>query len=119
MKIDRSNPKFYKIMGPVFGSRMIQRETNDRFYDDPDKEWYIEQSGDNIDYVISVKNGVIKNVYIGNGKKGIALLKEIYPDVISGIVPACYSNIYSNAGYMVLSNTQNFVSIKGGYNGQN
>lgn len=54
MRIDRNNPDFYKVMGPVFGSRLIQRQTNDRFYDDPGKEWFIERSGDHIDYVISV-----------------------------------------------------------------
>lgn len=118
MKIDRSNPDFYKVMGPVFGSRLIQRQTNDRFYDDPDKEWFIEQSGDHIDYVISVKDGVIKNIYLENGAKAVEALKAIYLDVTSGIVPACYAGVYMEAGYLVSENSANFVTIKGGFHGK-
>ena len=41
MKMSRKDPDFYSIMGPVFGSREIQRKTGDRFFDDENKEWYI------------------------------------------------------------------------------
>ena len=118
MRIDRNSPDFYKVMGPVFGSRLIQRQTNDRFYDDPGKEWFIERSSDHIDYVISVKDGVIKNVYLENGTKAIEVLKAIYPDIISGIVPACYAGVYMDAGYLFSENSTNFVSIKGGFHGE-
>ena len=40
LRMNRSSAGFYEIMGPVFGSRAIERDTHDRFYDDADKEWY-------------------------------------------------------------------------------
>lgn len=118
MRIDRNNSDFYKIMGPIFGSRTIQRQTNDRFYDDPGKEWFVEISDKSIDYVISIKDGIVKNIYIENGVKAVEILKAIYPDITSGIVPACYSGVYMDAGYSVSESSQKFVQIKGGYHGQ-
>ena len=118
MRINRGNPDFYKIMGPIFGSRSIQRQTSDRFYDDLGKEWFIEISEKSIDYVISVKDGVIKNIYLENESAAVAALRAIYPDISSGIVPACYSEVYADAGYLVLEKSQNFVFINGGYHGQ-
>ena len=41
MKMSRKDPDFYSIMGPVFGSREIQRKTGDRFFDDDNKEWHV------------------------------------------------------------------------------
>lgn len=64
MKITNKDPDFYKIMGPVFGSRLIQRETGDRFYDDDNKDWYISLDNlNNVIAVVSVSNNVIKNIY--------------------------------------------------------
>ena len=37
--INNNNPDFYKYMGKIFGSRKVQRDTEDRFYDDNEKEW--------------------------------------------------------------------------------
>ena len=48
----------------------------------------------------------------------IEVLKAIYPDIISGIVPACYAGVYMDAGYLVSESSTNFVSIKGGFHGE-
>ena len=39
--MNNTNEDFYKYMGRVFGSRIIQLKTNDRIYDDAEKEWFI------------------------------------------------------------------------------
>lgn len=42
MKITNKDPGFYDLLGPIFGSRKVYRETGDRFFDDDKKEWYLE-----------------------------------------------------------------------------
>ena len=37
LKLTNKDEKFYEYMGKFFGSRLVQRQTNDRIYDDPDK----------------------------------------------------------------------------------
>ena len=37
VRTNRSDPNFYLLVGPYFGSRKIERQTRDRFYDDPGK----------------------------------------------------------------------------------
>lgn len=46
---------FYKYMGSIFGSREVQRDTKDRFYNDDDKEWIIDIQNKTIISVISIK----------------------------------------------------------------
>ena len=38
-KMTNSTPGFYELMGPIFGSRDIEKITGDRFFDDDDKIW--------------------------------------------------------------------------------
>ena len=37
MKITNKDPGFYDLLGPIFGSRKVHRETGDRFFDDDKK----------------------------------------------------------------------------------
>lgn len=116
MKMSRKDPDFYSIMGPVFGSREIQRKTGDRFFDDENKEWYVFMDSQGyVTTVISVSNNLIKNVYSSNMDELTLLLKEICPEIKSGIVPIAYTEIYKNAGYSVSESSKNFVEITGGY----
>mgnify|MGYP003292759025 FL=1 len=41
LKMDNKSKDFYNIMGKFFGSRIVQNKTNDRIYDDNNKEWYV------------------------------------------------------------------------------
>ena len=38
-KITNKEEDFYQYMGKIFGSRSIERQINDRIYDDDSKEW--------------------------------------------------------------------------------
>ena len=116
MKMSHKDPDFYSIMGPVFGSREIQRKTGDRFFDDENKEWHVFMDSQGyVTTVISVCNNLIKNVYSSNMDELTLLLKEICPEIKSGIVPIAYTEIYKNAGYRVSESSKNFVEITGGY----
>lgn len=119
MRINNKNIDFYDILGPVFGSRKIQRITKDRFYDDTGKDWVInlDKSGQVIS-AISVKDHIIKNVYTEDFSRTIFELKELYAEVSSGKVPILYRDLYFIAGYQVLDESLNFITIKGGYHGR-
>ncbi len=116
MKITNRDDNFYRIMGPVFGSRKIQRETGDRFYDDDEKEWFVDlDDSENVISVISVMDGVIKNIYSADAESLEILLREIYPAAGTSVVPAVYKDIYASVGYSVEDGKyKNFVNIKGG-----
>ena len=45
VRTNRNEADFYRLLGPYFGSRRIEKETRDRFYDDPGKTWYVTSGG--------------------------------------------------------------------------
>ena len=63
LKLTNKDEKFYEYMGKFFGSRLVQRQTNDRIYDDPDKLWYIYKDGEKVVAFISIQKNTIKNLY--------------------------------------------------------
>lgn len=115
-RIKNTDTAFYDIVGPVFGSRKIQRVTRDRFYDDDKKEWIVQlDSNKNIVYVISVIDGVIKNIYSESPEATTNALKEIYDEISYGVVPVIYKALYISAGYEIEERVMvNFVKIVGG-----
>lgn len=113
-RINNNQKDFYKYMGPIFGSRTVQRETSDRFYDDDEKEWILNIINKEIISVVSMKNNEIKNIYTKDPFSLIELLKMIYKEVKCGTVPIVYLEIYSGAGYILMEEYKNFVKIKGG-----
>ena len=119
MKINNKDKDFYIYLGPIFGSREVQRKTGDRFYDDDGKEWYIHLESGGIDVSVSILNGKIRNVYSENEKELTEILKEIHREVASGMIPVAYLESFIKAGYTVdetkTKKTMNFVSIQGGF----
>lgn len=116
IRINNDDENYYHYLGPLFGSRKVQRETKDRFYDDPGKEWLIHiDINNNVDSALSVNGGIIRNIYSENHKETIKTLKNIYTDVYSGIVPSIYRDLYEKAGYQIVDiNKINFIEIRGG-----
>lgn len=116
-RINNNNPDFYKYMGKIFGSRKVQRDTADRFYDDKEKEWIVSLQKNIILAVVSVKDSVIKNVYAEDISVLSSVLKDIYHDVSEGIVPITYKEAYISAGYKICEERKKFMVIKGGMSG--
>lgn len=115
-RIKNTDTGFYDIVGPVFGSRKIQRVTKDRFYDDDEKEWIVQlDSNKNVIYAISIIDGIIKNIYSESPEATTDALKEIYNEISYGVVPVVYKNLYISAGYEIEESVMvNFVKIVGG-----
>lgn len=115
VKMNNKQEKFYSYMGRMFGSRIVQRQTNDRIYDDSDKEWYLNIEDDRVVAFVSLSNNTIKNVYTIKDSYLTEILKKIKKEVKinESIVPNVYKNLYTKAGYSInnMNTLKNFISI--------
>lgn len=114
-KFTNKSKNFYLHMGAIFGSRMVEKVTGDRFYDDDNKEWFI-----NFDKnykpcaFLSISNAAIKNIY-GEESKLDELLKNVYSLTGESIVPSLYKEFYNTAGFRIIGEkSKNFLIIRGG-----
>ena len=119
IKMNNQDKDFYKYMGPVFGSRKVESETNDRIYDDDKKIWYLyaNQKSKKVLSLVSVSTNVIKNVYTTDEKYLIELLKEVQQDISikSSVVPIVYKDIYKESGLTIteINGYKNYISVRG------
>lgn len=115
VKMINKDEKFYHYMGKFFGSRLIEKQTNDRIYDDDNKEWYIYLEEEKVRAFVSISNNVIKNVYTTKEK----FLEEILMEIKKGkvitysIVTNYYKEVYEKCGFEISKNQdyKNFVTI--------
>lgn len=116
--IKRMNNKdhgFYSYMGRMYGSRIVQRQTNDRIYDDNDKEWYLYIEDDRVVAFVSVSNHTLKNLYTIKDSYLIEILEYIKKEekIKESIVPNLYKGIYEKVGFSInhVDNLKNFIMI--------
>lgn len=115
IKMNNKEENFYNYMGKMFGSRIVQRQTNDRIYDDNDKEWYLYLEDDRVASFVSVSNNTIKNVYTIKDNYLVETLKQIKKEIKikESIVPNLYKGLYEKAGFKInnVDNLKNFMMI--------
>lgn len=114
-KMNNKMEGFYECMGKIFGSRIVQRQINDRIYDDNDKEWYIYKEDERVVACVSVLKDVIKNVYTVKDNYLEKILKEIRKEIKikESVVPNVYAELYEKAGFKInkTDSMKNFVII--------
>ena len=115
IKITNKDEKFYEYMGKFFGSRLVEKITKDRIYDDNDKEWYVYLEDDKVMAFVSISENIVKNIYTKKDKYLEEILKIIKKEcnITYSIVTNCYNGIYENSGFKVSKNEsyKNFVTI--------
>lgn len=119
IKINNKDEKFYQYMGKFFGSRSVERQINDRIYDDDKKEWYLYIKDKSVMAFVSVQNKIIKNTYCYKEE----YLEEIFEyikkeeknneKIGSSILTRRYMEVYKRCGFQVVDNEtyKNFVMI--------
>ncbi len=75
-KLTRADGDFYTVMGPVFGSRLIEKQTKDRFYDDAGKVWYVIPGKG----AASLLGNTVKNFWAVNADIAEALIAVLQSD---------------------------------------
>lgn len=106
-------------MGKFFGSRLVEKQTNDRIYDDEKKEWYLYIEKNVVSAFISVQNKVLKNLYCYKEEYLEDILIYIKKQekegdkIASSIVTRRYVEVYEKCGFKILDSQgyKNFVTI--------
>ncbi len=115
VKMNNKDEKFYFYMGRMFGSRIVQRQVNDRIYDDNDKEWYLYLEEDRVVCFVSISNHVMKNVYTIKDTYLLEILQVVRKEnkIRESVVPNIYTELYIKAGYTLNKEDtlKNFVMI--------
>ena len=116
LKMDNKSKDFYNIMGRFFGSRIVENKTNDRIYDDNNKEWYVYLDKDIPVAFVSIVSSVIKNVYSIKDDFLIELLTHISKEtkIKDSIVTNAYSDVYNSCGFICADDNgyKNFIRIR-------
>ncbi len=109
MKLDRNSEGFYNYMGPIFGSRIIEQNTKDRFYDDEGKTWYLIQGKG----VASVVDGMIKNFWAATPESAVCLLETMMQEYefLMGIVPSKHEDSFRDMGFRCEGYRKNFLEV--------
>lgn len=110
LRLTRASEDFYALLGPVFGSRAVERATHDRFYDDADKTWYYAAGRG----AASVSGGAIRNFWAGDGECAEALLDAMLGDAsrLQGIVPRTHAEVFERRGFDVNLYRKNFIEVR-------
>ena len=115
VKMNNKDEKFYQYMGKFFGSRLVEKQINDRIYDDDKKQWYFYLVDDNVEAFISIQNRKIKNIYCYKEKSLEELLKYVVKqeEIVNSIVTKRYIDTYIKCGFQIDENEyyKNFVTI--------
>lgn len=115
VKMTNKDRDFYQYMGKFFGSRLIQKQTNDRIYDDDEKVWYVYLENNRVMAFVSVNKNIIKNIYATKEKYLEEILKKVKREneITYSIVTNYYKEIYEKCGFEVSKNQdyKNFVTI--------
>ena len=115
LRLNNKSENFYSYMGRFFGSRLVQNKTNDRVYDDPNKEWYILLEEDKPVAFVSMIKDTIKNLYAFKDEQLEELLTGIKKETVIGesVVPKVYISTYKNANLKIYDEDsyKNFVVI--------
>ena len=115
IKTNNKEEDFYSYMGKMFGSRIVQRQINDRIYDDNDKEWYLYVEDNRVVAFASIASDTIKNVYTIKDNYLVEILKRIRKEnkIKESIVPNIYKELYKKAGFKIntMNTLKNFIMI--------
>ncbi len=115
VKMTNQDKEFYQYMGKFFGSRLIEKQLNDRIYDDDNKEWYMYIEENKVVAFVSLNKNVIKNIYCTKNIYLEKLLKKILQEneITYSTVTKNYIDVYEKCGLKIGegSSYKNFVIV--------
>ena len=115
--LSRDSKDFYRLMGPVFGSRGIAREVGIHIYDDADKEWIVAFDDLIFAGFASIRGSLITDCYVRPEFRNAGVFTEILkrvmldPKASSANCTAASLPAFLNAGFKIVSETKNFTKV--------
>ena len=108
-KLTRNDEDFYAVLGPVFGSRLIEKQTKDRFYDDAGKVWYVVPGKG----AASLLGNTLKNFWAIHADVAAALITAIQIDSewLDGILPRTHAEVIGRLGFETHDYRTNFIEV--------
>ncbi len=109
LRLERGDQRFYDYLGPVFGSRVVEKDTGDRFYDDADKIWYVVPGRG----AASVRQGLLRNFWAADRETADRLVEALWADNprLGGVAPRRYEQAFVNCGFTVQGYRKNFIEV--------
>ena len=108
-RLTRSDEDFYTVMGPIFGSRLIEKQTKDRFYDDPAKVWFVIPGKG----AASLLDCIIKNFWAVNDETADTLVSARVQEQkwLDGVLPRTYEDVFKRHGFETSDHRVNFIEV--------
>lgn len=117
--VDRASGDFYRLFGPVFGSRQIAKEVGIHAYDDADKHWVGAFADDAMVGWLSVRQGIVSDCYVLNEYRRNGVLSRLLTFAISrfgnrlrATCTADSVNVFRKAGFVEVRKTVNFTVMR-------
>jgi len=108
-KLRQSDEDFYALMGPVFGSRSIEKATRDRFYDDAGKIWYLIPGK----AAASVLENTIRNFWAEDGEAAKCVIEALKADYrrLRGVLPNQHETVFREQAFAVQGYRKNYIEV--------
>lgn len=113
-RLTREDHDFYMHMGPIFGSRLIEKQTKDRFYDDAEKIWFLIPGKG----AASLLGNTIKNFWAVNEQIAEALIHALQEEMrkeagkwLDGTLPNTFAGTFEHEGFELSPHRVNFIEV--------
>ena len=119
--VDRDSSDFYRLFGPVFGSRQIAKEVGIHAYDDTDKHWIGAFSDGVMIGWLSIRQGVVSDCYVLKECRRNGILSKLltfatsrFGNRLRATCTAGSVNVFRKAGLVEVRKTVNFTVMRMG-----
>lgn len=117
--LSRKNKDFYRLLGPIFGSRKVAKEIGINVYDDSDKEWFVAMDGEVLIGLASLRGSIISDCYVRPNYRRAGIFKMLLAQVLLVPIPVFRANCTSLSlgaflaqGFHIISKTKNFTKVE-------
>lgn len=117
--LERNEPDFYTLLGPIFGSREYEREVGIRAYDDVGKRWFCALDYGQVIGLASVNGHVVSDCYVSPSRRHEGVFTAVLARLIqktegplrSTCTPAS-RRAFVKAGFIPKSELKNYTKME-------
>lgn len=117
--LDRREPDFYSMLGPIFGSREYEKEVGIRAYDDEGKLWFCSIDYNSVVGVASLNGKVVSDCYVIPSRRHEGIFSDVLARLLqktSGTLRAtctpASARAFLKAGFVPKSELKNYTKME-------